>query len=239
MKYGMKGRVRYSESGSSNHITLPAIINYFQDCSTFQSHALGVGVEALAKQRKAWVLSSWQIVADRYPGYGEEITVETWATDFTGVCGTRNFLMAGADGMPAAYANSIWAYMDLERGRPAKPSQEEIDRYGMDPAFDMEYAPRKIRLPEESQQGKAFAVCRFHIDTNGHVNNCQYVQMALEVLETDITVRQVRVEYKVAAVYGDIIYPKIAREEKRIVVELCSVDDKPYAVMEFTGEEVR
>ena len=51
--------------------------------------------------------------------------------------------------------------------------------------------------------------------------NCQYVQMALEVLPEETRVRQIRVEYKKSAVLGDVIFPKVAREENRIVTELC------------------
>ena len=68
---------------------------------------------------------------------------------------------------------------------------------------------------------------------NEHVNNCQYVQMALESLPKDKEVHQMRVEYKKSAVYGDMIYPRIAAEDDRTVVELCDENAKPYAVIEF------
>ena len=58
----------------------------------------------------------------------------------------------------------------------------------------MEYAPRKIALPKDAEPMDAFPVRKYHIDTNEHVNNCQYVQMALEVLKERMEVRQLRVE---------------------------------------------
>ncbi|MCI9619753.1 MAG: acyl-[acyl-carrier-protein] thioesterase, partial [Dorea sp.] len=99
--------------------------------------------------------------------------------------------------------------------------------------FPMEYAPRKIVLPKDFEYGEAFPVRKYHIDTNEHVNNCQYVQMALEVIKETQEVRQLRVEYKKSAVYGDIIYPRTAKEEGRTVVELCDKAGKPYAAVEF------
>ena len=60
-----------------------------------------------------------------------------------------------------------------------------------------------------------------------------YVQMALESLPKDKEVHQMRVEYKKSAVYGDMIYPRIATEDDRTVVELCDENAKPYAVIEF------
>lgn len=231
--YSFVGRVRYSEIDHHGTMTLPGLINYFQDCSTFQSEDIGVGVETLKKRKKAWILSYWQVVIERFPKMGEQITVGTFATKFKGLFGDRNFLMNDAQGNRVAYANSIWVFMDMEKGRPARPGDEDIVPYGMEPPLDMEYEERKIRLPASSEILPSFPVRKYHIDTNEHVNNCQYVQMALEVLKDEQKVRQLRVEYKKSAVFGDIIYPKAAYEADRTVVELCDKEEKPYAVIEF------
>lgn len=232
-KYSFESRVRFSEVDHTKKITLPGIINYFQDCSTFQSESIGYGIDFLTEHKRAWILSSWQIVVDRYPRMGEEITVSTWATDFKGMLGQRNFSMKDKDGNNVAYANSLWVYMDVEKGRPTKPAPEEIEAYGSAEALEMDYAPRKIELPENAQKLAGFTVRKYHIDTNEHVNNSQYVQMALEALEGENEIRQVRVEYKKSAVYNDRIIPKVAAEADRTVVELCDEAEKPYAIVEF------
>ena len=235
--YAFDSRVRFSEADHHETITLPGIINYFQDCSIFHSEDVGLGIDVLKEEKRAWILSSWQVVVERYPRIGEKIKVATWATKFKGLYGYRNFCMWDENGEKAAYANSIWVFMDLERERPAKPAPEEIERYGTEPPLEMEYAPRKILLPGELQEGEPFPVRKYHIDTNEHVNNCQYVQMALEALDEEPLVRQVRVEYKKSAVLGDVIYPRTAREEERTVVELCDAQGHPYAAVELTGEK--
>ena len=46
---------------------------------------------------------------------------------FQGDCsGERNFCMTDENGNDVAYANSLWVYMDIERGRPARPDESEI-----------------------------------------------------------------------------------------------------------------
>lgn len=47
------GRVRFSEIDHTRKITVPSIINYFQDCSTFQSEDIGVGLDVLSKKEKS------------------------------------------------------------------------------------------------------------------------------------------------------------------------------------------
>lgn len=233
MRYTMESRVRYSETDHTETMTLPALINYFQDCSTFQSKDIGLGVDVLKARKKAWILSYWQVVIERYPEMGEKITVGTQATGFKGLYGDRNFYMEDENGSRVACANSIWVFMDTEKGRPVKPGEEDVIPYGLEAPLEMNYEGRKIKLPEEKTGMEPFPVRKYHIDTNEHVNNCQYVQMALEVLPKDLRVRQLRVDYKKSAVLGDMIHPYLSEEVDRTVVELCDADGKPYAVIEL------
>ncbi|HIZ13746.1 MAG TPA: acyl-[acyl-carrier-protein] thioesterase [Candidatus Mediterraneibacter stercorigallinarum] len=231
--YEFSGRVRYSEIDHRGTMTLPALINYFQDCSTFHSESIGLGMERLKLKKKAWVLSYWQIIIDRYPKLYEKITTGTFATEFKGLFGNRNFYMKDEEGGRIACANSIWVFMDLEKGRPCRPAEEDIAPYGVNEPLDMPYEDRKISVPEVFEDREPFPVRKYHIDTNEHVNNCQYVQMALEMLSGDISVRQVRVDYKKSAVLGDIIYPGVAQDQGRIVTELRDENKRPYAVIEM------
>ena len=56
------------------------------------------------------------------------------------------------------------------------------------------------------------------------------------MVREDYQVKEVRVEYKKAAVFGDVFTIKMKEEEERIVVGLYDEGDLPYAVVEFIGE---
>ena len=141
-QYTTEGRIRFSEVDHTRRITLPGIVNYFQDCSTFQSEDLGLGIMHCSERKRAWILSSWQVVVERYPEIGEKIQTSTWATDFKGLFGERNFCMTDENGNDVAYANSLWVYMDIERGRPARPDESEIAPYGTGEPYEMTYESR-------------------------------------------------------------------------------------------------
>ena len=102
--YEFDGRVRYSEIDHTGKMTLPALINYFQDCSTFHSEEAGLGMERLKAEKKAWILSYRQVIVERYPGLGEKITDRDIATEFKGLYGNRNFYMKDAEGRRIACA---------------------------------------------------------------------------------------------------------------------------------------
>ena len=232
-QYTTEGRIRFSEVDHTRRITLPGIVNYFQDCSTFQSEDLGLGIMHCSERKRAWILSSWQVVVERYPEIGEKIQTSTWATDFKGLFGERNFCMTDENGNDVAYANSLWVYMDIERGRPARPDESEIAPYGTGEPYEMTYESRKIPLPTESEELESFPVRRYHIDTNEHVNNCQYVQMAMDYLPENFKIHQMRAEYKQQARLNDVICPARAVDENKTTVLLNDQKGEPYAVVEF------
>ena len=235
--YSFDSRVRYSEVDFEQKITLSSILDYFQDCSTFHSEDIGIGLDYLKERNAAWILSSWQVGVTRYPKYGERIKISTWAYDCKGFYGYRNFTIQDESETIVAYANSLWVFMDVEKQRPCRIFPEVIETYQYEPQLSMECESRKIKVPVELTQEKPFDVQRFHIDTNMHVNNEKYVLMAQEYLPSGFQIEQMRAEYKKSAVFGDRIYPGVCQLDGRILVVLAEEQGKPYAVIEFKGKE--
>ena len=75
--YTFQSRIRYSEVGPDGKLTLESLLDYFQDVSTFHSEDLGLGVGYLKEKNMVWVLSSWQIVVERYPMLCEKVITGT------------------------------------------------------------------------------------------------------------------------------------------------------------------
>ena len=239
--YTLGSRVRYSEVDEEGNLTLTGIMNYMQDCSTFQSEDNGLGVSYLTNRNKAWWLSSWQIVIDRYPVMGEEISVCTWPYDFKGFYGYRNFIITDQNGNNLVKANSVWFLFDTEKGRPAKIEADDIKGYGLglEKSLDMEYAPRKIDIPDHYEIVDSVMVSKHHLDTNHHVNNAKYVEIAREVLPEELEVSELRVEYKKAAILGDLIYPHVSRTKEGYIISLCDQRGTVYAVVCLRGTTER
>lgn len=234
MKYEFDSRIRYSEVDSEGKLTWPALMDYFQDCSVFQSEQLQIGVDYLAKHHLAWVLTSWQICLNRMPELTECVTTQTWAYDMKGFYGYRNFSMNDDAGERLAYANSIWALMDTQTGRPVKVPEEMAALYGAEPQIPMECDGRKIALPKEYEVKDAFTVPAYFMDTNHHMNNSHYVEVALRYVQETFAIGQIRVEYRKAAFCGDTMIPKVTTEENKITIVLAETNEKPYAIVEFT-----
>ena len=98
--YKFTSRVRYSELAPDKKLSLISIINYFQDCCTFEAEDTGVGLKWLNQHRTSWMLTNWQIHILRRPEYCEDIEIITWASGFKFFVGRRSFLIRTLSGGP-------------------------------------------------------------------------------------------------------------------------------------------
>ena len=231
--YKFDSRIRYSETDSEGNLTMMALLNYFQDCSTFQSEDAGVGIRYCLDRDLVWVLNSWQIVPIRLPKLGEKVTIATCPYDFQKFMGYRNFMMFDEAGNYLAKANSIWSLINLKTGRFEMPDDNMMKGYPVEERISMDYAGRKISIPTGGETKEPITVLPHHLDANHHVNNGQYVAMAFEYLPEGAVIKQLRAEYRKQAFLGDKLVPYIVAEDTRIVVSLQDDSGKAYAVVEF------
>lgn len=231
--YSFNSRIRYSECDSRCNLRLEALLNYFQDASTFQSEELGAGFDYLVPKNLVWVLASWQIVVNRYPKLGEKVVIGTHPHDFKGFLGSRNFCMMTEEGEMLAKANSLWTLLNFDTMKPVVAPKELVSKYQVEPPLEMEYAGRKIRIEGEEVPGEPIVVRKQHLDSNYHVNNAQYVSMAVDCLPEGLCIGGLRVEYKKQAHLNDVLLPFVIKHDDRTVVSLRDEAGAVYVNAEF------
>lgn len=218
--YEFESRVRYSEVDARGILKYSALVNYLQDCSTFQSEDLGIGVEYLAARHEAWVLNYWQIDIVSLPKLADNIIIGTIPIDIKGFMGTRNFYIKNVQtGETLLKAYTVWTLIDTVKLRPTRADENMIKGYEVGEKLDMEYLGRKIELAGVCNKSEAFKVTEYMLDTNRHVNNEQYIELALSCIPADINITRIRAEYKEPAFLGEILIPQVYREEEGYGVE--------------------
>ena len=233
--YSFNERIRYSELGENGELSLIGLLNLFQDCSTFQSEDLGLGIEYLQGKKEAWWVNSWQIDIFRLPALAEKVEIGTFAYNFKSFYGYRNFFLKGEKGEFLVKADSIWFHYDLDNKRPKKPTEEALKRYlaGNETRLDMTDMVRKFDIPTEYKLGKELIVSKNDLDTNHHMNNAVYVDKARNSIEEDFKVKKISVQYKKAAVLSDVILPRITKDEHSYFVNLADRNGDTYAIVIF------
>ena len=234
--YELKSKVRYSEANAKSELTYHALLNYLQDSSTLHSEELGESGAQLLEKNMAWVLSFWQICIEDMPRLSEDISVKTWPYQTKGLFGLRNFCMENAKGDTIVKVNSIWVLIDPRSGRPIRIPDEVSAHYPDEPKLDMDYCDRKVVVPEAYEEKDGVIVPKYFIDTNNHVNNARYVMLAEQYLPEGFRVKEIRVEYKIAAVLGDMMIPRVTIEEDQTTVAFVTSAGKLYAAIQFLGD---
>ena len=226
-------RVGYSRVDEKKRLTIPGLIDIFQDCSTFQSEDLGLGLDYCRSNGLFWVVNSWQVEIDRLPELCDNVTVFTYPTGFQGFIGKRCFgLKSGDDIIVRCY--SVWALLNTETFKPSKMTEEMTERYVTEEALPMGPIVRKIRVPEGGSIEKSLTIEPTHLDANHHVNNGKYVAIAAAYLPEGLEIKKFRAEYRAQAFLGDVIHPRVVEiEDGGYIVSLENGDGAPYAIMEF------
>ena len=234
--YSFDARVRYSECDEDANLSLVSLVNYLQDCSTFQSQSLGVGLEFMREHHFSWFISAWQIEIDALPRFFDPIRVSTWCHTLGKTQAGRNFTICDPSGRPYVRADSLWFVFDTERRRPIRiPESESIYDEG-DERLDM--PPTQRRLPVEGPfaQASKVTISEQHLDTNRHVNNAQYIMLALDALAElgeAVSPRRICVQYRHMALLGDTVVPRVHDVEGGHTVELSSPTGDDYAVVQL------
>jgi acyl-ACP thioesterase len=153
--------------------------------------------------------------------------------------GDRNFIMKNADGELCAEANARFIYFDLAGQKPLRVPEVEMEKLGTVPPLDtFTYAPRRMQLPKtDPVVCEPFAIQSMNIDTNHHVNNIAYIEMAVSLLPPESLVREMRVQYISQARLGDTLVPKCYCEDsedgKMFTVSLEKADGELCAIVAF------
>ena len=235
--YQYQKRVTYSDIDGNKKVPMDQLLNFFQDCSTFHSEELKIGMDYLQQRKRVWIMTAWQVELTRYPEFGETLIIGTWPYDFKGMYGYRNFDIVDQYGQRIAKVNSLWVNYDLAQHCPTKI--EECDRasYVTEPKLEMDYAPRKIKVSGEYQEGTPILIQYHHLDSNGHVNNAKYPQIALDAVQAIqgyCYPLQMRVDYRKETKLGETVIPRIYLNDECVQVEIVDSEGTTHVIVEFS-----
>lgn len=218
--YEFTSRVRYSECDATGKLKPGALVNYLQDCSTFQSEDAGLTIEYFRDKKQAWVLNYWQIDIEKMPCLGDSIVIGTIPYELRGFLGFRNFYIKDkATGKMLVKANSVWTLIDIEKVKPVRAGEDMVHAFSIGEKLDMEYTDRKIAVEGLGNTMEAIVVGRDMLDTNNHVNNEQYIRLALTYIPDNCRVKRLRTEYKKSVYLGETMVPIVHEEAGKTTVE--------------------
>lgn len=228
-------RVTTSCCDEDGKLKLYSALQMMQDCSEMWIDTEPTVANYFKRENMAQLLASRQVEIIRVPSYKEELHVETSVWEMKSMFGFRNTFIYDANNQPCYRTWSQGAFVDKATGRLAKVADEVIASMNLEARREMNYMERRIVLPQEAviTEHEPIPVLRNDIDYNHHMNNANYVRIAMELLPKDFPVKNLRVEFKIAAKMGDELTPQTI-ETKEAFYVLLLINGYVSTVIEFT-----
>ncbi|MBE9467705.1 MAG: hypothetical protein IMY72_05200 [Bacteroidetes bacterium] len=175
--------IRYKEVNDRQEATPVAILNFVEETAADHCAHIGRNVYDLQKNGIGWVLYAGCFHMDKYPRYREKIKIKTWISQFKSFRGYREYRVLSEDNKLLGGFRGLWLYFDLEKRKPIPIEDIYYEKWPMrnEKAIDYEIDPSK-NLITNSDSNKSFAVQRYDIDSNNHVNNVRYMQWLMEAI---------------------------------------------------------
>lgn len=232
--YSLNYKVTTSTCDSEGRLKLYSALQMMQDCSEMWIDSEPDVKQYFTEQNMAQLLATRQVEILRVPEFKESLTVTTSVYGMKPMFGFRNTFIYDSEGKPCYRTWSMGAFVDKTAGKLKRVDDATIASMTLEPQLEMNYKDRRIMLPKEGGETlDPIKVLRADIDYNKHVNNANYVRIAMELLPENFKVQGLRVEYRVAAKLGDVLIPTIYKIEGGFIISL-SVGNDVSTIIEFT-----
>ena len=230
--YSLNYKVTTSTCDSQGRLKLYSALQMMQDCSEMWIDSEPAVKEYFERHNMTQLLASRQV---EVPQYKESLTVTTTVYGIKPMFGFRNTFIFDAEGQPCYRTWSMGAFVDKTTGKLARMDQTSMDSLTMTPQQEMNYKDRRIILPKDGATTlEPIRVLRADIDYNRHLNNANYIRMAMELLPEDFEVRGLRVEYRVPARLGDLLSPTLFVIDDDTIIVSLDRGEEVCAIMEFS-----
>lgn len=175
-----------------------------QEVSAAQSRELGYGEAQMRQRGVMWVVIRYFVEAARWPRAGEALSVQTWPGQTRhGFC-PRFYQILDGKGETVLRGCALWAVVDRESRKMVSPQERDVNIEALVTGLEASL-PGTIRRPVTDRE-TAFTVPEEYLDSNGHMNNTTYFDLAercIGVSAVERGLREVTAEYLNEALCGE------------------------------------
>lgn len=197
------------------------VMEFMQDAATAHADKLGIGWEYMDSQGLFWILSKVKIVFNKPLNRQiRSFKLYTWPIAANRLYMERRFTAVDEQGETLFSSSTFW--MIVERDSRKIVSRDVAAKYynfdfdntecDCDANFD------RVRRDDEYELSYERQVRRSDLDLNKHVNNTNYINYALDVLDDVEQVTAVEIVYHKELKLGDKVQVYLKRNDKLVYV---------------------
>ena len=203
-------KINIFDVDSEHKCKFSSLVDFLWDVVISQSDYLGETKEGFVHNQCIWVLLKYDITIYEYPKFRDTITVDTKVLGSKKFYGYRQNTIRNSEGKVIGEAFSTAILIDFEKRRPMRISSTQSEIYGLN--GELAEVPTLDDLPKIQKEDykKDYPVRYSDIDSNGHVNNVKYMEMAMDTLPrfilNEYKLFNIKVLFKKETTDGDTLY---------------------------------
>lgn len=179
-----KEEIKHYMCDRKNRMTLAMLVNVLLETSGKQSELLKRDEEFVSGLGLSWIILHYDFSIERLPLAGETVEIETVATEYNKLFTYRDFYVRDESDNVIITVKTTFALMDSEKRKLARLPEIVIEPYGANFSKRIRRNTKAHPVESEASQAKDYSVRYFDIDSNNHVNNSQYINWALDSLDS-------------------------------------------------------
>ena len=156
-------------------MSIPAMLDMFQDSAGIHAESVGIGAMALEERGLFWIVSKTRLRINRRPLVQEMLDSVTWIQPADRASCERDWSIS-KNGETLAYVRSIWAALRRDNGRPAHMADFYPDSDVTMAPPDSEPFTRISQKFDGAEPLGEYRIRSVDIDRGGHMNNVNYVR---------------------------------------------------------------
>lgn len=171
-------RTRPSMCDENSLMSIPAILDMFQDTAGLHADSVGMGAFELEERGLFWIVSKIRLRISRRPQVEDLLEAVTWIQPAEKVSCERDWAIS-KDGEQLAYVRSIWAALRRDNFRPGRLADFYPDAdFSIAPPDDIPFTRMGKNFDGAEPIGE-YRIRSVDIDRGGHMNNVNYVRALL------------------------------------------------------------
>lgn len=214
--FGHSFEIRYLDADWQGRLSPLALQGYLQESAVLHCDTVGMTRAFLLENGWTWILNRIHIRVGHYPGFKEEVTVETWPVNVGGLFNIREFRVLDSQGDVCAVATSRWILIDINRKRPIRVPELITNMFEVHEERVIDDPFVRMTDVTEADIQKEFHVRLSDLDINQHANNASYLDWLLETVPSDILSTHVpsaiEIDFKREATLGAALHVATAEE---------------------------
>ena len=191
-------KIRAEHVDFRRKMRISVLMRLFQESCIAHTEELGFARDKTLDKGLLWVIANEHILISRLPDYDEEVTLVCYPGPTLHYLFPRHFYLLDAKGNTLVEISAIWTLIEEKTRSMTDPKKKGIVIDGYETGKEIPMVSF-IKMPPLEGNEETIQVPYSQVDINGHLNNCAYLDIAMDRFakeDTQKDISEIKLVYK-------------------------------------------